>query len=128
MSQDKTNVADVKRPKARDEMSKWQWTWKEMKRNKTAYFMLMPFLILFIVFTVLPVFLSAILSLTDFNMLQIPKWVGIDNFIRLFLGDEIFMLAIQNTLIFAAVTGPVSYILSLLVAWFVNELPPRSVR
>ena len=125
MSQDKTNVADVKRPKARDEMSKWQWTWKEMKRNKTAYFMLMPFLILFIVFTVLPVFLSAILSLTDFNMLQIPHWVGIDNFIRLFLGDEIFMLAIQNTLIFAAVTGPVSYILSLLVAWFVNELPPK---
>lgn len=125
MSQDNTNIVDKKRPVARGEMSKWQWTWKEMKRNKTAYFMLMPFLILFIIFTVLPVFLSAILSLTDFNMLQFPKWVGIDNFIRLFLGDEIFMLAIQNTLIFAAVTGPVSYLLSLLVAWFVNELPPK---
>ena len=125
MAQDNTNVADKKRPLARDEMSKWQWTWKEMKKNKTAYFMLMPFLLLFIIFTVLPVFLSVILSLTDFNMLQFPRWVGIDNFIRLFLGDEIFMLAIQNTLIFAAVTGPVSYLLSLLVAWFVNELPPK---
>ncbi len=106
-------------------MSKLQWTWKEMKRNKTAYFMLFPFLILFIVFTVLPVVLSMFFSLTDFNMLEPPNWKGIDNYIRLFLDDEIFILAIQNTLIFACITGPVSYILSLLVAWFVNELPPK---
>ena len=106
-------------------MSKWQWTWKEIKRNKTAYFMLFPFLILFIVFTVLPVLLSIFFSLTDFNMLQTPNWRGLDNYIRLFLEDEIFILAIQNTLIFACITGPVSYILSLLVAWFVNELPPK---
>lgn len=117
--------ADPNRPVARDEMTKLQWTWKEMKRNKTAYFMLAPFLILFIIFTVLPVVLSIFLSLTDFNMLEMPGWVGIDNYTRLFLEDEIFMLACQNTLIFAAVTGPVSYLLSLLVAWFVNELPPK---
>ena len=113
------------RPVARDEMTKLQWTWKEMKKNKTAYFMLAPFLILFIVFTVLPVFLSMLLSLTDFNMLEMPGWQGIKNYTRLFLEDEIFMLACQNTLIFASVTGPVSYLLSLLVAWFVNELPPK---
>ena len=96
-----------------------------MKNNKTAYFMLAPFLILFIIFTVLPVLLSIFLSLTDFNMLEVPRIVGISNFMRLFLEDEIFILACQNTLIFAAVTGPVSYILALLVAWFINELPPK---
>ena len=96
-----------------------------MKNNKTAYFMLAPFLLLFIVFTVLPVILSILLSFTNFNMLQMPGWVGTDNYIRLFLDDEIFILACQNTLIFAAVTGPVSYILSLFVAWFINELPPK---
>ncbi len=115
----------IKRPVQRSEMSKIQWTWKEMKRNKTAYFMLAPFLILFIVFTVLPVFLSMILSLTDFNMLEMPSWKGVTNFTRLFLEDEIFILACQNTLIFACVTGPVSYLLSLLIAWFINELPPK---
>ena len=120
-----TNTETVNRPTQRSEMSKMQWTWKEMKRNKTAYFMLAPFLILFIVFTVLPVFLSMILSLTDFNMLQMPHWQGISNYTRLFLYDEIFILACQNTLIFAAVTGPVSYLLSLLMAWFINELPPK---
>ena len=123
-----TNTETVNRPTQRSEMSKMQWTWKEMKRNKTAYFMLAPFLILFIVFTVLPVFLSMILSLTDFNMLQMPHWQGISNYTRLFLYDEIFILACQNTLIFAAVTGPVSYLLSLLMAWFINELPPKPLQ
>ena len=106
-------------------MSKFQWTWKEMKKNKTAYFMVAPFFLLFIIFTVLPVVLSIILSLTDFNMLQFPSFKGMSNYARLFLDDEIFMLACQNTLIFAAVTGPVSYLLSLLIAWFINELPPK---
>ena len=116
---------EAKRPTKRSEMSKLQWTWKEMKKNKTAYFMLAPFFLLFIIFTVLPVVLSIILSLTDFNMLQLPSWKGMTNYSRLFLEDEIFMLACQNTLIFAAVTGPVSYLLSLLIAWFINELPPK---
>ena len=87
--------------------------------------MLAPFFILFIIFTVLPVFLSMFLSLTDFNMLQMPGWQGLSNFTRLFLEDEIFLLACQNTLVFAAITGPVSYLLSLLIAWFINELPPK---
>ena len=125
MPQDKAKKRDENRPVARSEMSKLQWTWKEMKRNKTAYFMLAPFFILFLIFTVLPVVLSIFLSLTDFNMLQMPHWKGIDNYIRLFLYDDIFMLAVQNTVIFACITGPVSYLLSLFVAWFVNELPPK---
>ena len=120
-----SQISEANRPVKRSEVSKLRWTWEEMKNNKTAYFMLAPFLLLFIIFTVLPVVLSIILSLTDFNMLQMPHFLGIDNYMRLFLDDEIFILAIQNTLIFAAITGPVSYILALLVAWFINELPPK---
>ena len=115
----------TERPVQRDEVSKLQWTWKEMKDNKTAYFMVAPFLLLFVVFTVLPVILSIFLSFTDFNMLEVPGWEGLNNYTRLFLDDEIFILACQNTLIFAAITGPVSYLLSLLIAWFINELPPK---
>ena len=120
-----SQISEANRPVKRSEVSKLRWTWQEMKNNKTAYFMLAPFLLLFIIFTVLPVVLSIFLSLTDFNMLQMPHFLGIDNYMRLFLDDEIFILAIQNTLIFAAITGPVSYILALLVAWFINELPPK---
>ena len=117
--------SEANRPVKRSEVSKLRWTWEEMKNNTTAYFMLAPFMLLFIIFTVRPVVLSIFLSLTDFNMLQMPHFLGIDNYMRLFLDDEIFILAIQNTLIFAAITGPVSYILALLVAWFINELPPK---
>ncbi|MBQ8380940.1 MAG: sugar ABC transporter permease [Clostridia bacterium] len=120
------NNAEISRPVKRSEVSKIRWTWEEMKNNKTAYFMLAPFFLLFIIFTILPVVLSMLLSFTDFNMLQMPPhWMGMSNFTRLFLGDDIFLLACQNTLIFAAVTGPVSYLLSLLIAWFINELPPK---
>ena len=119
------NTSDAKRPVKRSEVSKLRWTWQEMKNNKTAYFMLAPFFILFLIFTVLPVVLSIFLSFTDFNMLEMPEFKGIQNYLDLFLNDEIFILACQNTLIFACVTGPVSYILALLVAWFINELPPK---
>jgi multiple sugar transport system permease protein len=48
-----------------------------------------------------------------------------DNYIRLFLDDDIFISAILNTLKFAAITGPGSYLLSMLFAWFINELRPK---
>ena len=112
------------RPIAR-EMTRRQYVWREMKKNKVAYMMVGPFMILFFIFTVLPVFLSFILSLTDFNMLQMPHFKGLSNFQRLILDDEIFLLACKNTLIFASITGPVSYIMALLIAWFINELPPK---
>ncbi len=106
-------------------MTKAQWTWKEMKKHKAGYFMVAPFFILFFVFTVVPVFLSMILSFTSFNLLEMPKVVWLDNYVRLFLDDDIFLTAVQNTLIFAVFTGPISYLLSLFVAWFINELSPR---
>ena len=120
------NAVDTEhRPVSRGEMTRWQWTWKEMKRNKVAYLMVGPFMVLFFIFTILPVALSALFSLTDFNMLQFPTWQGLSNFTRLFVEDEIFIKACKNTLIFAAITGPVSYLLALLIAWFINELPPK---
>ncbi len=120
-------VAEVQsnQPVSRSEMTKWQWTRKEIKRNWVAYCMVAPFMIIFTIFTVVPVVLSVVLSFTDFNMLQWPGFVGADNYIRLFLEDDIFITAVQNTLIFAAITGPVSYLLSFLIAWFINELSPR---
>ena len=106
-------------------MTKAQWTWKEMKRNKVAYLMVAPYMIVFTCFTVLPVLLSIVISFTDFNMLQLPNIVWLDNYVRLFLDDDIFLIALKNTFIFAVIVGPASYIMSLMVAWFINELSPK---
>lgn len=114
-----------KQVKTRHEMTKAEWTWFLVKKNKTAYFMVLPFMLLFTLFTVVPVVASLFLSFTSFNMLEAPKFIFMDNYITLFLDDELFVTALKNTLIFAAVTGPVSYLLSFVVAWFINELPPK---
>lgn len=115
----------TKKAVARKDMTKAQWTWKEMKRNKVAYFMVAPYMLIFTCFTVLPVLLSIVISFTDFNLLQMPNIVWFDNYVRLFLDDDIFITACQNTLIFAAIVGPVSYFMSLFIAWFINELSPK---
>ena len=109
----------------RSDMTRAQWTWKEMKRNKVAYAMIAPYMLIFTLFTVVPVALSMVISLTNFNLLEVPDVVWLDNYIRLFLDDDIFILACKNTLIFAMIVGPVSYLMSLMVAWFINELPPK---
>jgi len=115
----------VKVEKTRKDMTKLEWTLHEMKRTRVGYFMVAPFLIMFITFTVIPVILSLLLSLTNFNMFQFPDFVFMDNYVRLFLDDDLFLTACKNTLIFAIATGPTSYILSFAVAWFINELSPK---
>ena len=127
VAQENGQADEKKKAVCRKDMTKAQWTWKEMKRNKVAYFMIAPFMFVFILFTAFPVLLSLVLSFTNFNMLEMnwDMFVGISNYTRLFFDDDIFILACKNTLIFAAVTGPVSYMLSFLVAWFINELSPR---
>lgn len=114
-----------KKAVSRKDMTKAQWTWKEMKRNWVAYAMVAPFMLLFTIFTVLPVLLSIVISFTDFNLLEMPNFVFMQNYITLFFDDDIFLLAAQNTFVFAVIVGPSSYLMSLLVAWFINELGPK---
>ena len=120
-----STAVNNKKAVARKDLTKAQWIWKEMKRNWVGYVMVAPFVILFTIFTVIPVLLSIAFSFTDFNMLQVPSIIWFDNYIRLFLDDDIFMTACQNTLVFAVIVGPVSYFMSLMVAWFINELSPK---
>ena len=110
---------------ARKDMTYRQWIWKEMKRNWIAYVLILPYMIIFTLFTIIPVFLSFLISFTDFNMLQMPNIVWLENYINLFFADDIFLIACKNTFIFAAIVGPASYLMSFLVAWFINELSPR---
>ncbi|HWT76669.1 MAG TPA: sugar ABC transporter permease [Mobilitalea sp.] len=97
-----------------------------IKRSKASYIMLAPYFILFFFFTVLPVLISVGLSFTSFNVLEPPKFILWDNYIRLFLDDDIFKIAIKNTLIFAVITGPISYFMCLLFAWIINEFKGKT--
>lgn len=93
----------------------------QIRRARWSYGMMSPYFILFFFFTVLPVAMSIVLSFTYFNMLEMPEWVGWKNYVKLFLDDDVFLISLKNTLLFAVVTGPVSYFLCLLFAWIINE-------
>jgi multiple sugar transport system permease protein len=96
-----------------------------MKLNREAYWLLTPYFLVFLAFTVLPVLMAAGLSLTEFNILESPRWVGWSNYSRLFLDDDTFIKVLQNTFLFVLITGPFGYILCFLVAWMINDLKPR---
>ncbi len=87
--------------------------------------MLAPFLILFIYCTLLPIVSSVVLSFFHYDVVSTPIFAGIENYSRMFAGDEIFPTAIKNTLLFAVITGPLSFLLALLLAWMLNEVNPR---
>lgn len=100
-------------------------TLKEIRKNWQNYALMAPFLILFALFTLIPIVYSVVISFTNFNIFTTPTFVGWDNYLRMFFDDDVFIIAIRNTLIFALITGPVSYVLCFVFAWLINELRPK---
>ncbi|MCL2029960.1 MAG: sugar ABC transporter permease [Oscillospiraceae bacterium] len=92
-----------------------------IRKGGVSYMMLAPYFALFFFFTVLPVLISMFFSFTTFDMHSLPQFIGWGNYAKLMLEDDLFITALKNTLIFAVVTGPVSYVLCLLFAWIINE-------
>ncbi len=98
---------------------------RDIKKSKHYYILMAPFTILFFTFTIIPVFMSLGISFTYFNLLEPAQFIGLDNYVKLFLEDDVFIIALRNTLILAVVTGPVSYLLAFVFAWLINELGPK---
>ncbi len=97
----------------------------ELRTKKDLYLMLLPFFIFFVIFTVIPVLFAVVMSFTNYNVIQTPGFVGLENYINLFLNDDLFMKALQNTFVMAILTGPVGFLLSFCMAWMLCELPDK---
>ena len=96
-----------------------------IKKDGKSYLFMMPWLIIFMIFTVIPFASSVVLSFTNFNMIEKPQFVGFINYSRLLWEDDIFGIAVKNTLLLAIVTGPAGFLLSFVFAWGINELSPK---
>ena len=92
--------------------------------NRAFLLLLMPFMGLFFIFTILPIVSSIVLSFTDYDMINTPRFTGLSNYLRMFTTDEVFPVAVKNTLLFSVITGPVSFFLAFLLAWLINEFRP----
>lgn len=101
------------------------YTMHEIWRNKMSYGLVAPFFIAFIIFQVIPLVVSTVLSLFYYNMLEDPRFVGLDNFIYLFVDDTLFLKAFSNTMYYAVITGPIGYLMQYFFAWFINQTPKK---
>lgn len=98
---------------------------RDMKNSKVSYLFMTPFLLLFTLFTVIPVLISFGLSFTYYNIVEPPRWIGWSNYKLLFVEDTVFLTAIGNTLKFAVVTGPIGYVMAFLLAWLISQIPQK---
>jgi multiple sugar transport system permease protein len=97
---------------------------KRIMKNKVSYLMTGPYLLLFTIFTVIPVIFTISLSFTYYNFFETPSFLFLENYRTLFLHDDVFMTALRNTLLVAVITGPISYIACFLLAWLINDFKP----
>jgi multiple sugar transport system permease protein len=87
-----------------------------LQRYGPAYAMLLPFALLFIVFLVYPLIRSVYYSLTDFNAIRPPTFVGLDNFAELIANDDRFHKAVWNTVKYVIGSVTLTMVLGLLLA------------
>lgn len=115
----------VTKDKRQSDVSKWLF--RKYKEYRVGTLMILPFLVLFLLFTIIPVIISIGISMTNYDMLQAPEWVWLDNYKNLFMDDDIFSIAISNTLVIALIAGPVGYLGSFFMAWYLNQLKGRNL-
>lgn len=118
MTNDNTGIPVKKKVKSK--IQKW------LKDYGAGCLFVAPFVILFSIFVILPVIISFLLSFTSYTMLQPPKFIGLTNYFLLFMEDDIFLIALKNTFIFAFVTGPIGFFLSFMLGWVINNLRFRN--
>jgi len=86
------------------------------KESVAGYVFVLPFIIGFLSFTLIPTIYSIWLSLTRYNILSAPVFVGVDNFIRMFTKDPLLWKSFFNTFRFAIISVPLKLTAALIVA------------
>ncbi len=98
---------------------------RRLWRDRVSWLMMSPYLLCYVLMILIPIIVSIALSFTYFNMFSSPHFVGIDNYVRMFLEDDVFITALSNTLLAALIIGPVGYLMCFLLAWMINDISPK---
>jgi multiple sugar transport system permease protein len=94
-------------------------TRRSARERRTALLFISPWIVGFLVFTAYPLFYTGYLSLTDYDVINDPTFVGFDNF-RQLLQDDKVALALKNMFVFAAMTVPAHLLVALVLALLLN--------
>ncbi len=122
---EKIETPGNKNAKVREKKQKDRHIFEEMRKNSSAYNMLLPFFLLFFVFTVLPTAAALPIAFTDFKLPGAPSFAGFGNFRDLFSKNDLFISALKNTLLSLLITGLGGFVLNILAAWLISPLRGR---
>lgn len=92
--------------------------------------LLAPYVLLFLVFIIMPIVIAVILSFTYFNTVETPEFTGLGNYIAILTQDEVFLKnVLPNTIKFSLIVGPIGYVLQFLLAWALAQIQkvPRTI-
>jgi multiple sugar transport system permease protein len=86
-----------------------------------GYLFLSPWLIGFFVFTFLPILASFVLAFTDYDIFSAPKWVGLENFYRMFFQDRRYWRSVRATVYYVFTAVPLRLVAALAVAMLLTR-------
>lgn len=89
------------------------------RESLTAWSFIIVPVVLFIIFTLIPIVVSVFLSLTDYDVINTPNWIGLANFKKM-VNDQFFWLCLKNTLKYTLMYVPLGLVVSLASALFLN--------
>src|SRR3954470_2062305 len=94
---------------------------RQLRRDLHAYLFLSPWLIGLLAFTAYPTLASFYFSLTRYNILTPPRWVGGDNYVKLLTKDPLFWTTVWNTAYYTLISVPAGLMLALGLALLLNQ-------
>lgn len=92
-----------------------------LRDNLAGYLFISPFLISFLVFWAGPVIAALYLSLTDYNLLTSPTYIGFENYQRLFTDDPLFWKSLRVTVIYSVGSVVLQIVFGLALALLLNQ-------
>lgn len=86
-----------------------------------AYIMILPWVIGLVLFQLGPTLATAFFSLTRYNILKPPQFIGLDNYVEMFTQDPLFWQSLFNTVYFALLSVPSRMLVAFVLAYFLNS-------
>src|SRR3984893_6084230 len=87
----------------------------------TGYLFISPWVIGFIVLSLGPIVASLFLSLTEYQLVDPPKFIGLNNYVTAFTNDELFWPSLRRSFVFVLLDVPIGIVLSLILAVLLDQ-------
>lgn len=100
-------------------------TWRRMnplarREALEGYLSLTPWMIGFVAFTAFPIVVSIVLGFTEWTVVKPPRWIGLDNYVRMFTADPLFWQSLKATIGYVVLSLPLKLVFGLMLALLLN--------